>query len=185
MAQVVHGTRWHPLDLHRPLRYSDLFRLEVNTGLWGLHLWASCGTCCWKTVVLPCFSCLAQGLQAHQSSSALGRARSTLLWGHRFDTCLTAASGPTHWLLACGAFYRLNVSVLSHHPQNSYARILTPKGMVLGSGTFRNPLDQEDGNLTNDCSVLIQGAPEGSLTPYLSLELPTAWLTKPLACQGS
>lgn len=58
--------------------------------------------------------------------------------------------------------------VFPQHPPNSYARILTPKAMVLGGGAFGNSLDHEGGAFMNEISALIKEAPGGSL----SLELP-------------
>lgn len=128
-AQVVHGTRWHPLDLHGSIRYSDLFRLDVNTGVWGIHLWASCGTCCWKTVVFPGFTfgilcgcllsqasvCQAHGLQTYRSFCTIflcpwpGRVHSamgSLLWPLSHCSPMAQSLAPGPWV-----FYRLNVFV--------------------------------------------------------------------------
>lgn len=112
---LVHGIRCCVLDLCRPLGYSNLFGLDLNTGLLRVHLWASCWHLLWKgcsfprlrvgdSVELP----LAPGFNLPRTSAAgpleslsdllLPLARpSALLWGH-LPTPLSHCSSLAHSL---------------------------------------------------------------------------------------
>lgn len=159
--QVVHGTRQHCLDPHRPLRYSDLFRLDLNTGLSWVHLLASCQHLLlkgcsfsrlhvWDSVELPhilgsnlpCTSAAGPSESLPHLPPALGHSA----LGSSSHLCPAAAPWPIHWLPleASGAFwapftpqksqgdgYRLSVCV---PPPKSFSEIFTPKVTMLGGG---------------------------------------------------